>query len=229
MRLSQRPEQEGHEAADAIRQPAPELTTDEGARQQHRQHERAGRRLDAEISAQRDDVRARHGHRHATQEGRNREQGKRAIGRQVEHPVGPTGRARGALDVGGRRCGSQDQDGDRHDQERSQYAVAHHGLLPAVGGDRALEQEWPRGAGHVLAAGDQGQRGAAAALEPARDIDVERGVDGAVAEQPDEKPVPNVELPGRSSRCEGETGAYHEGAADHRQPDADAIGEPPHG
>ena len=81
---------------------------------------------------------------------------------------------------------------------------------PAEQRDAALEHRRPDRAGDILAAGDQRQCRAAAAIEPAADIDVARGVDAAIAEQADEQPVADPQPPGAVA------GGDHEADADHQ-------------
>ncbi len=55
-------------------------------------------------------------------------------------------------------------------QDRQDHAaIGQHRGLPAEAGDAALEHRRPDDAGDILAGRDQGQRGAAAAVEPAAD------------------------------------------------------------
>ena len=75
---------------------------------------------------------------------------------------------------------------------------------------------------------DQRQRGAAAPLEPAADINQERRKHRAVAEQAEQQPVPDVKRPHLAGRRHGEPQRDHRRAEDHGAPDADAIGEPAH-
>ena len=53
----------------------------------------------------------------------------------------------------------------------------------------------PDEAGEIAAARDQRQRRAAAAVEPAADIDIERRVEAGIAEQAHEQAVAEPELP----------------------------------
>ena len=84
-----------------------------------------------------------------------------------------------------------------------EHAVGHHRGAPAVIGDRALEDRRPHRAGEIEPARDQRQRRAAAAVEPAADIDIERRIEAGIAEQADEQAVTEIELPGlaEASRC----------------------------
>ena len=135
--------------------------------------------------------------------------------RTVPLPAAPAAPGFGS---GSLRRRPQEQRGQRHDQGHDEDAEADHALAPAVGGDRALEDRRPQGARHVLPAGDQGQRGAAPRLEPARDVDIERRVDRGVAEEADEQPVPDIELPGLPARREHQARAHHGGPEhDHRR------------
>ena len=104
-----------------------------------------------------------------------------------------------------------------------------HGLPPAEQRDAALEHRRPDGAGDILAAGDQRQRGAAAAIEPAADIDVARCVDAAVAEQADEQPVADPQPPGAVAGGDHEADADHQSAECHGPLHADPVGDASHG
>ncbi len=117
----------------------------------------------------------------------------------------------------------------RQHHPHHQDAEAHHGLPPAVDGNHALEDGRPDRPGDVLAAGDQRERRAAPHLEPAGDIDVERRVDGGVAEQAHEQAMADIELPGLSARRQHQPNAHHDGAQHDHAPHAEPVGEPAHG
>ena len=74
-------------------------------------------------------------------------------------------------------------------------AVGHHRGAPSEIGDRALEDRRPDRAGEIEPAREQRERRAAAAVEPAADIDIERRVEAGGAEQADEQAVAEIELP----------------------------------
>ena len=65
-------------------------------------------------------------------------------------------------------------------------------------------------------------------IEPAADIDQQRRVDAAVAQQPDHQPVADIERPDRADRRQGETARDHAGADHDGRADADAVGQPAH-
>jgi hypothetical protein len=145
-------------------------------------------------------VRGRHGHRHAAEKGGGGEEAEGEIGRQAHDLVGLC-RALGPFaGLGGLGRRLQENERERQDDNHHHEPIAEHGLLPAVGGDRPLEQGWQAGAGHVLAAREKREGRTSALLEPTCDVDVERCVDGAVAEKTDQEPVPQVELPNFAAR-----------------------------
>ena len=86
----------------------------------------------------------------------------------------------------------------------------------------------PDEAREIAAAGNQRQRRAAAAVEPAADIDVQRRVQPGVAEQAHEQAVAEIELPRRAERGDAQARRDHQRAGDHRPADAVAVGEPAH-
>jgi hypothetical protein len=71
------------------------------------------------------------------------------------------------------------------------------------------------------------QGGTAAVLEPPGNV--EGRVDGAIADQADQQPVADVELPGLPARRQGKAGAHHDGAEHHHRPDTDTLSHPAHG
>ena len=83
--------------------------------------------------------------------------------------------------------------------DKLQDREADHGPAPAEVRDRTLEDGRPDEAGEIAAAGNQRQRRAAAAVEPAADIDEQRRVQSGVAEQAHEQAVADVELPRRAA------------------------------
>jgi hypothetical protein len=86
----------------------------------------------------------------------------------------------------------------------------------------------PYCAGKVGSAGNQREGGAAPPIEPAAYVDVERRVQGAVAEKADEQTVSNIKLPRRAERGDGEPNADHDGAEYDGPTHADSIGDPAH-
>ena len=105
---------------------------------------------------------------------------------------------------------------------------ADHGPAPAEIRDRALEDGRPDEAREIAAAGNQRQRRAAAAVEPAADIDEQRRVQPGVAEQAHEQAVAEIELPRRAERRNEQADGDHHRADDHGPADAVAVGEPAH-
>ena len=95
---------------------------------------------------------------------------------------------------------AQAQQGQRQDHREHHGGVGQHRRLPAVQRDAALEHRRPDDAGDVLARRDQRQRGAAAAVEPAADVDHQRRIDRAVADQADQQPVPDIQRPDAAGR-----------------------------
>ena len=95
---------------------------------------------------------------------------------------------------------AQEDRRQRDDHDDLEQAVIEHGLPPAGIGDGALEDRRPDRAGDVAAARNQRQRRAAAAIEPAADIDVERRVHAADAEKSHEQALADIELPGSARR-----------------------------
>ena len=61
--------------------------------------------------------------------------------------------------------------------------------------DPDLQDRRPDHAGDVLAGRDQRERGAAAAVEPAADVDDQRRVDRAVAQEADQQAMPDIQRP----------------------------------
>ena len=94
--------------------------------------------------------------------------------------------------------------------------------------DDALEQRRPHRAGEIGAAGDQRQSRAAAAVEPAADINVERRIDAAEADQADEQAVADPQRPRRPERRQRQPDADHQRAEQHGPASTDAVGDAPH-
>ena len=188
------------QSADPVCQHAPELPADERAGQQNRQHRRAMRRRDAEVGAECHQMSVRHGHWNAAKERRDADQRQREVRRQAKYA--PT-----LLRTGGQcaqrlclACRPKEQQRQRHDHHDHHRRIGHHRGGPAVVRDSALEHRRPDDARNVLAGRDQCQSGAASAIEPARDIDHQRRVDRAVAEQADQQTVPDIERPHAAGR-----------------------------
>ena len=116
----------------------------------------------------------------------------------------------------------------RHDNDHLGQRVPQHRLPPAEVEYRALEYRRPQCAGQIAAARDQRQRRTAPAIEPAADIDVERCIDAAEADQADEQPVSDPERPGRSERRYREPKGDHQRTEYHGPARADPIRQPPH-
>ena len=119
------------------------------------------------------------------------------------------------------RCG-------RRDDEKLESGVIQHGMPPAGIGDRAREYRRPDRAGEISAARNQGQRRTAAAVEPAADIDIGRGVDAADADQADEQTVADIKRPRWTQSRQRQPDRDHRCAEHHRPAHADPLGDPAH-
>ena len=119
-------------------------------------------------------------------------------------------------------------DRQRHDQHRLQHRKRDHGPAPAEVRDRAFENRRPDETRQIAAARNQRQRRAAASVEPAADIDVQRRVQPGVAEQAHEQAVTEIELPRRAARRQRKPERDHRRAGEHGPADAVAVGEPAH-
>ena len=176
-------------------------------------------------------MRGRHRHRHAAQEIGEREQAEHQIWRQAEHRSTRNDWLRrsghGCRRLGGRLA--QENQRQWHHNRDDNQAIDQHGLAPAHGGHHALEDRRPDRAGDVLPAGDHRQGGAAPAVEPLGNVDHERRIDAGVAEQPDEQPVTDVQLPDLAVRREQQSDADHPAAEHDRPAHADALGDGTHG
>jgi hypothetical protein len=75
---------------------------------------------------------------------------------------------------------------------------------------------------------DQRQRRAAPAVEPAADIDDQRRIQRAVAEETDQHGVTDQHRPEIAGRRDGEAERDHRRAEHDRCPNADALGDLPH-
>ena len=118
--------------------------------------------------------------------------------------------------------------GTGHDDEELEHRVVQHRVPPAGIRDRALENRRPDRPGEEAAARNQRQRRAAPPVEPAADINVERRIDAAEAEQADEQAVTDVERQRRSVRRQLEPDRDHRGAADDGPAHADPLGDAAH-
>ncbi len=199
--LHHRAEQRGEQAAHAVGKPAPALAAEEAHAEQHRQHGRADRRGNAEIAAERDEVLLRHRHGDAAQERRER-RASRTRRWDASRTLFGCARSRPACApvsawISGGGC--RKMIGERHDHRELEDGEADHGPLPAEMRDRALEDRRPDEAREIAAARDQRQRRAAAAVEPAADIDEQRRVQPGIAEQAHEQAVAELELPRRAA------------------------------
>ena len=105
------------------------------------------------------------------------------VGMQAGDAIAAPGRRTRACGGARRDRRRLQQQGGRQDRDQHDHGVGQHDGLPAELGDAALEQRRPDDAGDVLAGRDQGDRRAAPAIEPAADIDQQRGIDAAIAEQ----------------------------------------------
>ena len=84
-----------------------------------------------------------------------------------------------------------------HDQKEFEAREIQHCFAPAEIGDGAREDRRPERAGEIGAARNQRQRRAAPAVEPLADINIERRIDAADAEEPDEQAVADIKRPGK--------------------------------
>ena len=174
------------------------------ASQHHRQHDGAAGRADADVAAEGDEMCLGHRHGNAAAEAREAEQRLRRrwdAGRRRDCGASPpprSGAAAPAAIGAGRSSKVTGRIDDQHDAGKSQ-----HGGLPAEFGDAALEHRRPDDAGDILAGRDQGDRRAAPAVEPAADIDQERRIDAAVAQESDHQPLADIEGPDRAERRTG--------------------------
>ena len=201
--LQRRADQERRQAADAVGDRAPDLPAEHAEAEQQRQHRGAALRRIAEVGAERDQVVLRHRHGHAAQERGDDQQREHHVRRPAEdaaafHRVHRPCRWRPASPAAFfRKMSASGTINGGHEQ-----AIDQHGGLPAEMGDRALEDRRPDRAGEIEPAREQRERRAAAAVEPAADIDIERRVEAGIAEQSDEHAVAEIELPGlrRASR-----------------------------
>ena len=78
------------------------------------------------------------------------------------------------------------------------------------------------------AAAEQGQGGAAAPVEPARHINVERRVDPGIAEQTDKQPVTDEQAELAAALRDNQTDRDHRRAEDHSETDAEPLGGTAH-
>ncbi len=183
---------------------------------------------DAEVAAEGRQVLLRHRHRDATEDHRDGDERKHEIGRPAQDGRGLAPPIEGAAGMQHLRRTGEKERGQRNDDDNLQHAIGEHGVAPAHIGNGALEERGPDRAGEIAAARDQGERGAAPAIEPPTDINVERRVHAADAEEAHEQALPGIELPGGSAGREREPRDDHQGAEQHRPAHADALGDLAH-
>ena len=95
-------------------------------------------------------------------------------------------------------------------------------------GDRPLEQAGPKRAGDILAGGHQRDRGAPPTVEQQRDMRHQRRIERTVAEQADQQPIAQHELPGGAAGGERAAGREHHPAQQAGQPGRGPAGDPAH-
>ena len=105
---------------------------------------------------------------------------------------------------------------------------AEHRRLPAEPSERSLKRRGPDHPGDVLTRRDQRQCGAAAAVEPAADVDQQRRIKRAAAEQADEQRVAEIKCPDPADRRHRQAEGGHHRAKDHGSPNPDPVGNPAH-
>ena len=155
---------------------------------------------DAEVAAERDQMLLRHRHGDAAQERGEREHAEHDIADSSRTPSARRQRSPAASAWTGSSGGGRRKIAASGTMTTScRTREADHGPAPAEHRDRALEDGRPDEAGEIAAARDQRQRRAAAAVEPAADIDEQRRVQSGVAEQAHEQAVADIELPRRAA------------------------------
>jgi hypothetical protein len=201
------------------------------APQHHREHRRTMGARDADVAAEGDEMRRRHRHRDAAAETGQADQRLGETGMQAGDAA-DLGRWERSRADGSRRCrhrrGRLQGEGGRQDEQQDDTAIGQHRDLPADSVDGALEQRRPRHTGDVLAGGDQRDRGSTPTIEPAADIDQQRRIDAAIAQQADHQAMADIERPDRADRTQRQTTGDHAGADDDGGAHTDAIGEPAH-
>ena len=127
-------------------------------------------------------------------------------------------------------AGPEHDRGGRHDQrdlERGKISIVSRQPNAAM---PLREDRRPDRAGDDWPLRDQRQRRAAAPVEPARDIDVERRVDAGIAEQADKHAVPDIERCRRRCVASIASPSRDHHRAEHDDPaHAEALGDPPIG
>ena len=133
-----------------------------------------------------------------------------ALAVQAVQPFG------GLQGVERRRFADEDQAHRQHDAAGDD-AEPDKAVAPAGLGDRVAEDRRPHDAGQALAAGDDPDRHAAAALVPFRDICHQRRIQTALAEKSKQDEIDRKELPlGIDERGQDRPGDDR-GRGDHRQ------------
>ena len=122
--------------------------------------------------------------------------------------------------------GPQKHKRGERDGQRARDAEREHGRAPPEARDAERDQRGPKRAGDVLAARHQRDCRPAPAIEPARDVDDERDIDGSSAEQTQQQTVPDEQLPRPAERGEREPRADHDRPEDDGRANADALGDP---
>ena len=176
----------------AVGNGSPKLAAQERAGQQHRQHRAAMRHGNADIATESDQVTLRHCHRNAVQKPAADRRPNAVRGCMPNTVAFRSTVAGGAAD---RRPGqsSKNRESGGHDRDNEQDCVQLHRVAPTIPFDRVRKERRPNHPGEGLPARDQRQRGAAPAIEPARHVDIERGIDPRIAEQSHQGAVPNIE------------------------------------
>ena len=123
---------------------------------------------------------------------------------------------------------AQEGNGQRHHYDDFDEPIIKHGLPPARVRDRALEDRRPDRPREVAAARDQRERRAAAAVEPAAHIDIERRVHAADAEETHEQRLAEVELPTRAAGRERKAHRDHQRTENDGPAHPDAFGDDAH-
>ncbi len=168
----------------------------------------------------------RHRHRHATGETGETQHRQQRVGRKAEP-------ARRVCDEGARHIAANHRGAPPQRQQKRQHgqgaegANADMGGPPALGRDEMLHDRRPDRAAEIIAARDDGDGNAAAAGEPLRTVGDQRPERGGGAE-PDEGVHERKHHEAVGEAGGDITDGERERAADHRRPDAEAVGEPPH-
>ena len=165
----------------------------------------------------------RHCHRHAAEKSGKAQQSLHDSWRPAENTRARCRDCHGAACARFRSCLERNQScrDDRRDFERRVY---QHRVPPAEHGDGGREHRGPDRAGEVLLRKEQRHRAAAPAVEPARNIDIERRVDAGIAEKADANAVrqPKRRLAAEARQRQPERD--HQRPADHHRTDANPLG-----